>query len=121
MYLMQGNKSFLKDNKEKLLMLLLVAAPFIYLFPYTFPISFSGYVISVGNDFRILYYNYKVYLLHFLSRFEIPLWSPSEASGYPFIFSPFTQVFYPLNILLAGFYKLAGGYSSFIVSPGLRV
>ncbi len=112
MYLMQGNKSFLKDNKEKLLMLLLVAAPFIYLFPYTFPISFSGYVISVGNDFRILYYNYKVYLLHFLSRFEIPLWSPSEASGYPFIFSPFTQVFYPLNILLAGFYKLAGGYSS---------
>jgi len=107
-----GNTSFIKDNKEKLLILVLVIAPFVYLLPYVLPLNISGYDISVGNDFRILYYNYKVYLLHFLSRLEIPYWSPSEASGYPFYSNPFTQFFYPLNIPLALFYKLAGGYSS---------
>ncbi|MEI7483135.1 MAG: hypothetical protein WCK13_00335 [Ignavibacteriota bacterium] len=107
-----GNNSFIKDNKERILLLVLVIAPFVYLLPYVLPFGLSGFDVSVGNDFRILYYNYKVYLLHFLSRLEIPYWSPSEASGYPFVFSPFTQSFYPLNILLAVFYKLAGGYSS---------
>lgn len=107
-----GKTSFIKDRKEKLLLLVLVVAPFAYLFPYIFPLSFSGFDISVGNDFRILYYNYKVYLLHFLSSLEIPYWSPSEASGYPFYSNPFTQFYYPLNIPLALFYKLAGGYSS---------
>lgn len=112
MKLRSWDRLFIKDNKERLLLFVLIAAPFIYLFPYTLPINFAGYDISVGNDFRILYYNYKVYLLYFLCRFEIPLWSPSEASGYPFLLSPFTQSLYPLNILLVVFYKLAGGYSS---------
>lgn len=107
-----GNSAFIKVHKERILILILVVAPFLYLMPYVFPFGFSGFDISVGNDFRILYYNYKAYLLHFLSRLELPYWSPSEASGYSFLFSPFTQFFYPLNILLTVFYKLAGGYSS---------
>lgn len=106
------NQSYIKLYKERILLFVLLAAPFVYLFPFTLPVGFSGYDISVGNDFRILYYNYKVYLLHFLSRLEIPFWSPSEASGYPFLLSPFTQSFYPLNILLALYYKIVGGYSS---------
>jgi len=93
-------------------LLVLVAAPFLYLLPYVLPFGISGFDISVGNDFRILYYNYKVYLLHFLSRLELPYWSPSEASGYPFFSNPFTQFYYPLNIPLALYYKLTGGYTS---------
>lgn len=89
-----------------------MVAPFIYLFPYTIPLSFPGFDISVGNDFRILYYNYKVYLLNYFSRLEIPYWSPSEAAGYPFYSNPFTQFYYPLNIPLALYYKLTGGYTS---------
>lgn len=104
--------SFIKDNREKVILFILLVAPFLYLFPYVFPFSVSGFDISVGNDFRILYYNYKVYLLHFFSRLEIPYWSPSESAGYPFYSNPFTQFYYPLNIPLALFYKLTGGYSS---------
>jgi hypothetical protein len=107
-----GITSFIKNKKENVFILILLTAPFIYLFPYVFPLSISGFDISVGNDFRILYYNYKVYLLHFLSRLEIPYWSPSEAAGYPFYSNPFTQFYYPLNVPLALFYKLTGGYSS---------
>ncbi len=90
---------------------ILLIAPFIYLLPYTLPIGFKGFEVSIGNDFRILYYNYKVYLLHFFSNFDFPLWSPSEASGYPLYSNPFVQYFYPLNIFLALFYKVFGGYT----------
>ena len=82
--------------------------PFIYLFPYAFQIG--GRYLKIGNDFP-LFYNYKVYLLDLLSHFHIPLWSPSEAGGYPFYSSPFPQTFYPLNIPLAFFYRTAGGYT----------
>ncbi len=68
--------------------------------------------LGIGNDFSVLYYNYKVYLLDNLSRLRLPLWSPSEGAGFPFYSSPFTQSFYPLNVFLAAFYRLAGGYSA---------
>lgn len=83
--------------------------PFIYLFPYVMPIK--GHFLRIGNDFDILYFNYKVYLLDLLNHHRLPLWSPSEAGGYPFFSSPFTQAFYPLNLPLVLFYRLANGYT----------
>jgi hypothetical protein len=64
----------------------------------------------MGNDFILLYYKYKVYLLDCLSDFHFPLWSPAEGAGYPFYTNPFTQTFYPFNLLLVVWYKISGGY-----------
>ena len=103
-----------QTNKTKQLLkmtipILVVVFPFVYLFPYILPLG--EYTISAGNDFYILYYDYKIYLLDSLSRLQIPFWSPSEAAGFPFYSSPFTQTFYPLNAPLALLYNLLGGYS----------
>lgn len=68
--------------------------------------------LALGNDFGVNYYQHKVYLLDALSRGTLPLWSPSEAGGFPFMANPFAQVFYPGNLPLAWFYTLAGGYSA---------
>lgn len=64
----------------------------------------------MGNDFILLYYKYKVYLLACLSELHFPLWSPAEGAGYPFYTNPFTQAFYPFNLLLVVWYKISGGY-----------
>ena len=88
--------------------------PFLFLFPYVIPAG--GSFLVVGNDFHILYYNYKTHLLDSLSRFDIPWWSPSEAAGFPFYASPFSETFYPLNLALAVFYRLAGGWNRSIIS-----
>lgn len=88
----------------------LLVAPFLVLAPYTF--SFHHHHIRIGNDFRIDYYNYKAYLLDFLSHGRIPWWSPSEAAGYPFFSNPYAQVFYPLNAVLAVWVRLTGGYTA---------
>jgi len=64
----------------------------------------------MGNDFILLYYKYKVYLLACLADFHFPLWSPAEGAGYPFYTNPFTQAFYPFNLLLVVWYKISGGY-----------
>ena len=82
--------------------------PVIYLFPYVLPVN--GKYLAIGNDFQILYFSYKVYLLDALSHLTLPLWSPSEAAGFPFYSNPFTQTFYPQNLPLALYYKVAGGY-----------
>lgn len=82
--------------------------PFIYCYKYV--ISGSSFSLTMGNDFPVLY-NYKLILLDKLSNLSLPLWSPSEACGYPFFSNPFVQEFYPLNIILAAAYKINGGYS----------
>jgi hypothetical protein len=74
-------------------------------------ISIRGTYTAIGNDFGGLYYGYKAYLLAGLAQGHFPLWSPSEAAGYPFFSNPFAQAFYPLNLLLIPYYILAGGYS----------
>jgi hypothetical protein len=81
--------------------------PFLYFIDYV--VSINGHFTGIGNDLRIVYYPYKPYLLDRLVHLNFPLWSPSEAVGFPFYSSPLTQTFYPLNIPLAIFYKLAGG------------
>jgi hypothetical protein len=83
--------------------------PFLYLFRHVVPIN--GTYAAIGNDFIGLYFKHKVYLLANLAEFRFPLWSPSEAAGFPFYTNPFAQACYPFNILLAVWYKLAGGYT----------
>lgn len=68
--------------------------------------------LQVSNDFELLYYDYKVYLLDVMAREgRVPLWSPSECGGFPFHASPFTATYYPLNVPLAAAYRVLGGYS----------
>ena len=83
--------------------------PIIYLFRHVFPIH-DEYT-AIGNDFIVLYYKYKVYLLAHLCNFSFPLWSPSEGAGFPFYTNPFAQAFYPFNLPLAVWYKVLDGYN----------
>ncbi len=86
--------------------------PFVYLASYL--VTIMGLRLRPGNDFLVLYYRYKHYLLDVMAtEGRIPLWSPSEAAGYPFFSNPFAAAFYPLNIPLAVFYRLVGGYSPY--------
>lgn len=83
--------------------------PFVYLFNYVVPVS--GQYLALERDFPLYYYRYKLYLLAHLAEGRFPLWSPSEAAGFPFFSSPLTQAFYPLNLGLVVWYKLVGGFS----------
>lgn len=82
--------------------------PFIYCYKYI--INDQSFSLTIGNDFNVLY-TYKIILLDKLSNFDLPLWSPSEGCGYAFYSNPFTQTFYPLNVLLALVYKINNGFS----------
>jgi hypothetical protein len=95
--------------KQFLLPLLVFCWPVIYLFRHIFVVN--GEFLAIGNDFVVLYYKYKIYLLDCLANFHLPLWSPSEAAGFPFYTNPFAQAFYPFNALLVLWYKVLGGYS----------
>ena len=75
-------------NNNKFILILLILAPYIYLFPHTF------HLIEMGNDFELLYYSYKKYIFEFVKVGHFPLWSPSESLGYSLIFNPFAQYFY---------------------------
>lgn len=101
-----SNRSF--TWKDIIAPALVFAWPFLYLVKYAIP--FKGRYLAMGNDFILFYYNYKVYLLAHLAKGHVPLWSPSEAAGFPFFSSPLTQTFYPFNLLLVMWYKLRGGY-----------
>ena len=90
---------------NKLNILILIIAPFIYLFPHTFQF------IEMGNDFELLYFSYKKYIFEFLRVGHLPLWSPSESLGFSLIFNPFAQYFYPLSWILYGLCYLVGDLS----------
>ena len=92
-----------------LLPLFVFCWPIVYLFRLVVPIN--GRYTALINDFIILSYRYKVYLLDHFADLSFPLWSPSEAAGFPFYVNPFAQAFYPLNLLLAVWYKISGGYN----------
>ena len=85
--------------------------PFVYLSNQVVPRD--GHYTGIDNDFGYAFYNYKVYLLDQLSRLRFPLWSPSEGAGFPFYSDPLPQTFYPFNLLLAAFYRCAGGYTEY--------
>lgn len=105
-----GPQALLRAVTRFAIPLLVFCWPMLYLFRFGFGIN--GQYTAVGNDFNILYYKYKIYLLDCLASFHLPLWSPSEAAGFPFYTNPFAQMFYPLNALLVLWYKLFGGYNS---------
>jgi hypothetical protein len=90
-----------------MIFVMLILWPFVFLFPYTFNL------VGISNDFDVLYYSYKVYLLDSMAHFHLPLWSPSEACGFPFYSNPFAQVLYPLNLPLAFVYRVLGGYTPY--------
>ena len=77
-----------KKNNERIVILFLILWPFLYLFPYTFEL------ITVGNDFDLVYFSYKRYIAELLSSGVIPFWSPAEGTGLSLIFNPFAQFFY---------------------------
>ncbi len=81
-------------KSNKLILIILILAPYIYLFPHTFNF------IEMGNDFELLYFSYKKYIFEFIKSGHFPLWSPSESLGYSLIFNPFAQYFYPPSWLL---------------------
>ncbi len=102
----------MKPRKKTLLVGGLVFLwPFVYY--YRLIIPKTPISLSLGNDFIHVYFKYKLYLLDMLAGGQFPLWSPFEAAGCPFYSSPFTQTFYPLNILLLLFYKVSGRYSAY--------
>jgi hypothetical protein len=105
----EGFRPILRAAKRLALPLLVFCWPMLYLFRQIFILK--GYYIAIINDFILLYYKYKVYLLDCLANFHFPLWSPSESAGFPFYTNPFAQVFYPFNALLVLWYKAFGGYS----------
>ncbi len=97
------------SNKyDRLAMLILFMWPFVFLFRFNFGGLFPPEYFTLDV---VHFYYPKVYLLKHLSEFKFPLWSPVEAGGFPFFSNPFNQACYPLNILLAIYYKLAGGFS----------
>jgi hypothetical protein len=98
-------------SSEVALSALVFGWPFVYLCHYLVPIRriYAG----IGNDFQSLYYFYKLHLIANLAAGYFPLWSPSEAGGFPFYSSPFAQAFYPLNGLLLAWYKIVGGYGRY--------
>jgi hypothetical protein len=101
---------FSKPRAKTLLPVILVMVwPMLYYFRYVIT---GPYSLAIGNDFYCLYYSYKAYLINLLSSGFLPLWSPSEAAGYPFWTNPFTQFFYPLNLPAVIFSKIFGGYSA---------
>jgi hypothetical protein len=104
-----GAGAVVRMAKRFALPLLVFCWPLIFLFRHVFVIN--GKVLTIGNDFIGLYYKYKVYLLDCLANFHFPLWSPSEAAGFPFYTNPFAQVFYPFNAMLVLWYKVFGGYT----------
>ena len=93
----------MKNNTS--IVLILLVAPYLYLFPHTFQF------IEMGNDFELLYYSYKKYIFEFVKIGELPLWSPSEALGYTLIFNPFAQYFYLPSWLLYSLGLLIGDLS----------
>jgi hypothetical protein len=84
--------------------------PFVYHLPYL--VTLPGIGRQTANDFSIIYFRYKVYLLDVMaSEGRLPLWSPSEAAGFSFFGNPFPASVYPLNLPLTAWYRWAEGYS----------
>jgi hypothetical protein len=58
---------------------------------------------SFHGDYTTQAYPWANYLAKQLNHWEIPLWDPFRASGYPFASQPQAQVSYPFNYILPFF------------------
>jgi hypothetical protein len=81
--------------------------PFLFHLPLAVRVWHGGFQ-HIGNDFPLLYYPYKPYLLAALADGSVPLWTPQEAGGFPFLLNPFTQSLYPANLLILPVARLLG-------------
>jgi hypothetical protein len=88
---------------DTLFVSLIIFWPFVFLWPYVLGL------ISVGNDFSVLYYSYKLSYVAFLTEGHVPLWASTEAAGFPFFSNPFVAATYPLNALYLLHYRIFGG------------
>ncbi len=79
---MSSGKKRLSIWQSLAIHLAILTWPFIYLIEYIVP--FKGRYTYIFNDFGPHYYNYKSYYLAHLAHGQLPLWSPTEAAGYPF-------------------------------------
>ena len=93
-----GDSAVHKGSLRNVSVLLVVTWPFLFHFQLAFWVD--GGFLRLGNDFDLLYYVYKPYLLANLAHGHVPLWMPQEAAGFPFVLDPFTQALYPLNLLI---------------------
>lgn len=106
---LQNVRSFLKKYYVEVLA---CVWPLVFLHRYLTGNIAGGYSLTISNDF-LLYYVYKPYVLDFYAQLRMPLWSPTEAAGFSLIGSPLAQPLYPPTIILVGYYKLVGSFSSF--------
>ena len=74
--------------KTKISIVIILLWPYFFLFPITFGL------IAIGNDFDLIYFAYKRYIAEMLLEGIVPLWSPTEGTGFSLIFNPFAQFFY---------------------------
>ncbi|MBI3893251.1 MAG: hypothetical protein HY303_17160 [Candidatus Wallbacteria bacterium] len=84
-------------------------AAIVMLWPFLFLAAHTVGGLEVGNDFRVLYHDYKLYMFGMLSGGHFPLWSPSEGAGCSLVANPFVGALYPLNCLYLLYYWVAGG------------
>lgn len=80
--------------------------------PYLFLAGYTIVGLEFGNDFRVLYYDFKLYLLSMLATGHFPLWSPSEGAGYSFVANPFVGALFPLNAVYLAWYTASGGLTT---------
>lgn len=66
---------------------------------YFYEILFNRYFL--WEDILYQYYPFHYFLFNNLRHFSIPLWNPYMFAGMPFLADIQTQVFYPLNWLIA--------------------
>ncbi len=109
----KGNSTGFRVSPNRLVGFACGALVFIWPFIFFRAFLFSHSPIVINNDFNVLYYSYKAYLLDSLAGGHFPLWSPGEGAGFPFVANPFTQALYPLNIPLLLVHKALGGYTFF--------
>ena len=78
-------------QKKNLILIFLIAWPFLFLLPFTLKF------LQPGNDFELYYFVYKKYIFEFLKIGHLPLWSPAEGLGYSLVLNPLSQYFYPFS------------------------
>lgn len=84
-------------------------SPAFYLWRYIKPIGGSS--LFIGNDFANYSFPYTAYFADAVVNGGFPLWSPSESAGFPFLSSPLTMAFYPLNLIPVLVRWISGGYT----------
>jgi hypothetical protein len=94
-------------QKKNLILLFLIAWPFIFLMPFTLKF------LQPGNDFELYYFVYKKYIFEFLKIGHLPLWSPAEGSGYSLVFNPLSQYFYPVSWVYYSFSFIVGELNTY--------